>query len=182
MSSKERYEFVEYHKWKFNATWYQRVVGDMVVTVRGEIGILGIYNHTVGASPFEGFQVGGDGLMSYNISGTETIALRGYSNGSLTPAGAANAYSRYTVEARYPLSLNPSATLYGLAFLEAGNAWYNFSDINPFSVHRSAGVGIRIFLPMFGKLGVDWGYGFDPVNGVVTTAGSQFHFIIGQSF
>jgi len=182
MTSKERYEFVEYHKWKFNAAWYQRVVGDMVVTVRGEIGILGIYNHTVGSSPFEGFQVGGDGLMSYNISGTETIALRGYSNGSLTPAGAANAYSRYTVEARYPLSLNPSATLYGLAFLEAGNAWYDFSDINPFSVHRSAGVGIRIFLPMFGKLGVDWGYGFDPVNGNISTAGSQFHFIIGQSF
>ncbi len=182
MTSKERYKFVEYHKWKFNAAWYQRVVGDMVVTVRGEIGILGIYNHTVGYSPFEGFQVGGDGLMSYNISGTETIALRGYSNGSLTPAGASNAYSRYTLEARYPLSLNPSATLYGLAFLEAGNAWYKFSDINPFSVHRSAGVGIRIFLPMFGKLGVDWGYGFDPVNGIVTTAGSQFHFIIGQSF
>ena len=182
MDDKERYEFVEFHKWKFSAAWYQRIVGDLVVTARGELGILGVYNHDVGPSPFEGFNVGGDGLMTYNISGAETIALRGYSNGSLTPFGAGNAYTRYTLEMRYPLSLDPNATLYGLAFLEAGNAWYDLQEVNPFKVHRSAGVGVRIFLPMFGKLGVDWGYGFDPVYGNVTTAGSQFHFIIGQSF
>jgi len=182
MEDKERYKFVEYHKWKFNAAWYQSIVGNLVVTARAEIGILGIYNHNVGPSPFEGFNVGGDGLMSYNISGTETIALRGYSNGSLTPAQGGNAYTKYTLELRYPLSLNPSATLYGLAFLEAGNAWYKFSEINPFSAYRAAGVGVRIFLPMFGKLGVDWGYGFDPIYGKPTAAGSQFHFIIGQNF
>ena len=182
MEDKERYKFVEYHKWKFNAAWYQSIVGNLVVTARAEIGILGIYNHEVGPSPFEGFNVGGDGLMSYNISGTETIALRGYSNGSLTPVQGGNAYTKYTLELRYPLSLNPSATLYGLAFLEAGNAWYKFSEINPFAAYRAAGVGVRIFLPMFGKLGVDWGYGFDPIYGKPTAAGSQFHFIIGQSF
>ncbi len=182
MEDKERYKFVEYHKWKFNAAWYQSIVGNLVVTARAEIGILGIYNHEVGPSPFEGFNVGGDGLMSYNISGTETIALRGYSNGSLTPVQGGNAYTKYTLELRYPLSLNPSATLYGLAFLEAGNAWYKFSEINPFAAYRAAGVGVRIFLPMFGKLGVDWGYGFDPIYGKPTAAGSQFHFIIGQNF
>ena len=182
MDDKEKYEFVEYHKWKFNAAWYQSIVGDLVITARAEVGILGIYNHNVGPSPFEGFNVGGDGLVSYNISGTETIALRGYSNGSLTPAQGGNAYTKYTLELRYPLSLNPSATLYGLAFLEAGNAWYEFSAINPFAAYRAAGVGVRIFLPMFGKLGVDWGYGFDPIYGNPTAAGSQFHFIIGQNF
>ena len=182
MDSKQRYEFVEYHKWKFSAAWYQRIVGDLVVVARGELGILGMYNHEVGPSPFEGFNVGGDGLMSYNISGTETIALRGYSNGSLTPAGAGNAYVKYTLEMRFPLSLDPNATLYALTFLEAGNAWYDLQEVNPFKVHRSAGVGVRIFLPMFGKLGVDWGYGYDPVYGNINTAGSQFHFIIGQNF
>ena len=182
MSDKQKYEFIEYHKWKFNAAWYQSIVGDLVITARAEIGILGIYNHEVGPSPFEGFNVGGDGLVSYNISGTETIALRGYSNGSLTPAQGGNAYTKYTMELRYPLSLNPSATLYGLAFLEAGNAWYEFSEINPFAAYRAAGLGVRIFLPMFGKLGVDWGYGFDPIYGNPTASGSQFHFIIGQNF
>jgi outer membrane protein insertion porin family len=182
MTDKQRYEYVEYHKWKFNAAWYQSIVGDLVVTARAEMGILGIYNHNVGSSPFEGFNVGGDGLVSYNISGTETIALRGYANGSLTPAQGGNAYTKYTLELRYPLSLNPSATLYALAFLEAGNAWYEFSEINPFAAYRAAGVGVRIFLPMFGKLGVDWGYGFDPIYGNPTASGSQFHFIIGQNF
>jgi len=182
MNSKERYKFVEYHKWKFSAAWYQRIIGNLVVTARGEIGILGMYNSDVGPSPFEGFNVGGDGLMSYNISGTETIALRGYANGALTPAGAASAYAKYTLEMRYPLSLDPNATLYALTFLEAGNAWYDLKNVNPFNVHRAAGVGVRIFLPMFGKLGVDWGYGFDPVYGNISTSGSQFHFIIGQNF
>ena len=182
MSDKQKYEYIEYHKWKFNAAWYQSIVGDLVITARAEMGILGIYNHNVGSSPFEGFNVGGDGLVSYNISGTETIALRGYSNGSLTPSQGGNAYTKYTLELRYPLSLNPSATLYGLAFLEAGNAWYDLKNVNSFDVHRAAGVGVRIFLPMFGKLGVDWGYGFDPVYGNISTSGSQFHFIIGQNF
>ncbi len=182
IDAKERYKFVEYHKWNINSSWFQRVAGDLVLMTKGELGILGIYNHEVGNSPFEGFNVGGDGLMSYTISGTETIALRGYSNQAFTPNGSANAYTKYTLELRYPLSLDPNATLYGLAFLEAGNAWYKLNEINLFDIHRSAGVGIRIFLPMFGKLGVDWGYGFDPLYGNATSAGSQFHFIIGQNF
>ncbi len=182
MDAKERYKFVEYHKWNITSSWFQRVAGDLVLMTKGELGILGIYNHEVGNSPFEGFNVGGDGLMSYTISGTETIALRGYSNQAFTPNGSANAYTKYTLELRYPLSLDPNATLYGLAFLEAGNAWYKLNEINLFAIHRSAGVGIRIFLPMFGKLGVDWGYGFDPLYGNATSAGGKFHFIIGQNF
>ncbi len=182
MTDKEKYKFIEYHKWKFNASWFTKLVGNLVLNTRVEYGILGMYNKTVGPSPFGGFNVGGDGLMSYNIGGTETIALRGYENNSLTPANGGNLYNKYTLELRYPLSLNPQATLYGLTFVEGGNAWYQVKDFNPFSIHRSAGVGVRIFLPMFGKLGVDWGYGFDEIPGRPNASGSQFHFIIGQNF
>ncbi len=182
MTDKEKYKFIEYHKWKFNASWFTKLVGNLVLNTRVEYGILGMYNKTVGPSPFGGFNVGGDGLMSYNIGGTETIALRGYENNSLTPAKGGNLYNKYTLELRYPVSLNPQATLYGLTFVEGGNAWYQVKDFNPFSIHRSAGVGIRIFLPMFGKLGVDWGYGFDEIPGRPNASGSQFHFIIGQNF
>jgi len=152
------------------------------LNTRAEFGFLGMFNKDYGYSPFEGFNLGGDGLVTYNLYGMETIALRGYENGSLTPASGGNVYDKFTVEIRYPLSLNPSATLYGLAFFEAGKAWYEFKDFNPFNINRAAGVGVRIFLPMFGKLGVDWGYGFDEIPGNPTAHKSQFHFIIGQNF
>ncbi|NOZ47252.1 MAG: BamA/TamA family outer membrane protein, partial [Chlorobi bacterium] len=157
-----------------------------------EFGFLGMYNKQVGPSPFEGFNLGGDGLSGYNLYGRETIALRGYDNGStnqgsLTPVingrvAGGNIYDKFTIELRYPFSLNPSATIYGLAFLEGGNAWYDQTKFNPFDIKRTAGAGIRVFLPMFGMLGVDWGYGFDVVPSTLEKSGGQFAFIIGQQF
>ncbi len=182
MNDEDKYKFIEYHKWKFNVSWFSSLAGKLVLNTRAEFGFLGMFNKDYGYSPFEGFNLGGDGLVTYNLYGMETIALRGYENGSLTPASGGNVYDKFTVEIRYPLSLNPSATLYGLAFFEAGKAWYEFKDFNPFNIHRAAGVGVRIFLPMFGKLGVDWGYGFDEIPGSPTSHKSQFHFIIGQNF
>lgn len=182
LSEEEKYKYIEYNKWKFNSTWVTSLAGKLVLSTRAEFGFLGRWSKAYGYSPFEGFNLGGDGLVTYNLQGMETIALRGYENGSLTPDAGGNVYDKFTVELRYPLSLNPSATLYGLTFVEAGKAWSEFHDFNPFSVHRSAGVGVRIFLPMFGKLGVDWGYGFDEVPGNPNAHKSQFHFIIGQNF
>jgi len=182
MTDQQKYKWIEYHKWKFSGAWFTNVVDKMVLAVKGEFGFLGMYNKEYGPSPFEGFTMGGDGLVSYNLYGKETIALRGYENNSLTPAAGGNIYDKFLMEMRYPLSLNPSATLYGLVFVEGGNTWSDYDEFSPFNIYRSAGVGVRIFLPMFGKLGVDWGYGFDPVYGRPTANGSQFHFIIGQSF
>lgn len=183
MTDEEKYKWIEYHKWKFNSSWFTTLAGKLVMNTKAEFGFLGLYNKQLGPSPFEGFNVGGDGLTGYNLYGRETIALRGYDNGSLTPSLGGNIYNKFTLELRYPLSLNPSATFYGLAFLEGGNAWYKFSDFNPFDIKRAAGVGVRIYLPMFGLLGVDWGYGFDDANdGSSNSNGSQFHFIIGQQF
>jgi len=158
----------------------------LVLSTKAQFGYLGHYNNDLGPSPFEGFDVGGDGMSGYNLYGYETIALRGYENGSLTPRvnglRAGNVYDKLTLELRYPITLNPSATLFGLVFLEAGNAWYSIDQFNPFAQHRSAGVGMRAFLPMFGLLGIDWGYGFDPIPGKPGANGSQFHFTIGQQF
>lgn len=177
----KEYKWIEYHKWTFKSSWFTNLAGKLVMNTKAEFGFLGLYSRKVGPSPFEGYDVGGDGLTGYNLYGRETIALRGYDNGSLTPGKGGNIYSKYTLEMRYPLSLNPSATFYGLAFLEGGNCWNNFSQFNPFELKRAAGVGIRIFLPMFGLLGVDWGYGFDEVVKPGQNK-SQFHFIIGQQF
>lgn len=153
------------------------------MNARAEFGFLGLYNKAIGPSPFEGFYVGGDGLSGYNLYGRETISLRGYDSGSLTPQIGGNIYDKYTLEFRYPLSLNPSATFYVLTFAEGGNSWYRFKDFNPFDIRRAAGVGVRIFLPMFGMLGVDWGYGFDKTNRNGGNGNkSQFHFVIGQQF
>lgn len=178
----EKYKWIEYHKWKLKAEWYTRLVENLVLRTKGEFGFLGFYNKSIGYSPFEGFNMGGDGLMTYNIYGMETIALRGYENGSLTPKGGGHLFNKFLMELRYPLSLNPSATFYVLGFAAAGNAWSGFEKYNPFQVYRSAGVGIRVFLPMMGKLGVDWGYGFDEIPGSPGANGSHFHFIIGQEF
>jgi len=184
-----RFRWLEYHKWTFKAAWYITLTGNLVLSPRVEYGHLAMYNRSVGHSPFEKFAVGGDGLSGYSITGTDVIALRGYANRSLTPIDDrnnenGNIYTKYTLEMRYPFTLNPSATVYGLAFLEAGNAWSEFSEFDPFLVRRSAGVGIRAFLPMFGMLGIDWGYGFDEfVNANRAFGGKgEIHFILGQQF
>lgn len=185
---KEKYKWIEYHKWTGKAQWYQSLVGDLVLYTGAQFGYLGYYNRDIGYSPFEGFDLGGDGMSGYNLYGKETIGLRGYDNGSLTPLQAesnvrvANIYTKYTVEMRYPITLQPQAAIYILAFLEAGNSWYEFRTLNPFNIHRSAGVGARLFLPMIGMLGIDWGYGFDQVPHKPTAHKGQFHFTIGQTF
>lgn len=185
-SDQDKYRWIEYHKWKFKADWYISLAGNLVLYTRAHFGYLGYYNPDIGPSPFEGFDLGGDGLTGYNLYGRETIAQRGYENSSLTPIvngkKSGNVYNKYTVELRYPFTLNPSATVFGIAFLEAGNAWYSIDDFNPFLVKRAAGVGLRAFLPMFGLLGIDWGYGFDEIPGRPDANGSQFHFTIGQQF
>jgi outer membrane protein insertion porin family len=196
-----KFKLIEYHKWSFDAAWYTRVVKDLVIAVRSEFGYLGFYNPDIGTSPFEKFEVGGSGMMGYNLYGTDIVALRGYAEGSLTPTSIVsrngvnqqiddgNVYVKYTLEFRYPFTLNPSATIYGLAFLEGGNAWSQIEQFNPFGIKRSAGIGIRAFLPMFGMLGIDWGYGFDMPNSNLTNDdrqrgfhGSEFHFTMGQQF
>ena len=186
MSDIDKYRWIEYHKWTFKSDWYVSLAGNLVLYTRAHFGYLGHYNDDIGPSPFEGFDLGGDGLTGYNLYGRETIALRGYENSSLTPIingnKSGNIYNKYSVEVRYPFTLNPSATVFGLVFLEAGNAWYSFDDFNPFLVKRSAGIGLRAFLPMFGLLGIDWGYGFDEVPGKPDANKGQFHFTIGQQF
>lgn len=188
-SSQERYKWIEYHKWSFKGAVYTKLVGDLVLMARAQFGYLGYYNRNWGYSPFEGFRVGGDGMSGYDTYGSEIISLRGYENYSLTPTAvssynntgnyyAGNVYDKFTVELRYPVVLQPQSTIYALVFLEGGNCWSDIRDFNPFQIKRSAGVGVRVFLPMIGLLGVDWGWGFDdPVNGK-----SQFHFVIGQQF
>ncbi len=186
VSMEEKYKWIEYHKWVFKSDYYTSLAGNLVLYARAHFGYLGHYNNDIGPSPFEGFDLGGDGLTGYNLYGRETIALRGYENGSLTPTingnKSGNLYTKYTLELRYPFTLNPSATVFGLLFLEAGKAWYSFDTFNPFLVNRSAGVGVRAFLPMFGLLGIDWGYGFDEVTGKPGVNKGQFHFTIGQQF
>jgi len=183
---KELYNWIEFHKWKFLADWYTTLAGKLVLYSRAHFGYKGFYNKDIGPSPFEGFDLGGDGLTGYSLYGYETIALRGYENSSLTPRingqKSGNVYEKLTIELRYPFSLNPQATIFGLIFVEAGNAWYSIKDYNPFMIRRSAGVGIRAFLPMFGLLGVDWGYGFDEIPGLPDASEGQFHFTIGQQF
>ena len=189
-SSRERFRWIEYHKWKFSGAVYTRLVGDLVLMTRAQFGYLGYYNRNWGYSPFEGFLLGGDGMSGYNTYGSEIIAMRGYENYSLTPyepskynssgyAYAGNVYDKFTVELRYPVILQPSSTIFVLAFLEGGNCWSDIRDFNPFQIKRSAGVGVRIYLPMIGLLGLDWGYGFD---NPVQSNRSQFHFMIGQQF
>lgn len=190
MTDSEKYRWIEYHKWTSRIQWYMTLVDNLVLYTNFQMGIMGYFNKDIGHSPFEGFDLGGDGMSGYNLYGKETIGLRGYQNGSLTPytkvngrfVGDGHLYSKYTVELRYPISLKPQAAIYVLAFLEAGNAWRNADEFNPFNVHRSAGVGARMFLPMLGMLGVDWGYGFDKVPGRPDANGGEFHFIIGMPF
>ena len=187
----ERYKNIEYHKWTFKGAIFKPLdrARKLVIMGRVEMGFLGYYNEYL-RSPFEKFVVGGDGMSGYNTYGSQTIGVRGYENSSLTPmkfidgrqAYDGNIYTKMTLELRYPITLQPSATVFALVFAEGGNAWSEFKDYNPFQLKRSAGVGLRIFLPIFGLMGIDWGYGYDNVPFRPNAGGSQFHFIIGQSF
>ena len=190
-TDQEKYRWIEFHKWIFKADYYFPLSSNdkLVLNTKAAFGFLGFYNSDIGPSPFEYFYVGGDGMSGYNFYGREVISQRGYTNGSLTPYDpvrlkpSGNVYSKITMELRYPVSLNPQATIYGLAFLETGRAWYSLGEFNPFNMNRAAGFGLRANLPMFGLLGIDWGYGFDPVPTRQSGSnGSQFHFIIGQQF
>ena len=188
LDENEKYKWIEMHKWKFKATWYTELYDKLVLMTRVRFGLLGHYNNQIGTTPFHRFYLGGDGLNNYSLDSREIIGMRGYKNESLTPRNTTNTgmtggdvYTRYTMELRYPLSLNPQATIYALTFVEAGNCWMGIKNFNPFDVKRSAGLGVRIYLPMFGLLGLDWGYGFDDVYGVSDAGGSQFHFSIGCS-
>lgn len=178
------HKWVEYHKWKLKLKTYTALTAlskTPVIMTRVEYGFVGYYDKYK-KSPFETFDVGGDGMTGYSSYATESIALRGYDNSSLTPtrSNLGYAYSRLGLELRYPLMLEPTTSIYMSAFLEAGNAWSDIGKFNPFDLKRSAGVGVRIFLPMIGMMGIDWAYGFDKVFGSKQYSGSQFHFVLGQ--
>ena len=190
LSENEKYKWIEMHRWTFKAAWYTELYEKLVMMTRVRFGYLGHYNDQIGPTPFHRFFLGGDGLSSYSVDSRELVGMRGYANNSLTPGyysnsgtggNGGNIMSKYTLELRYPLSLNPQATIYALTFLEAGNCWLGFNNFDPFDVKRSAGLGVRIYLPMFGLLGLDWGYGFDDVYGTSGNNHSQFHFSIGGS-
>lgn len=185
-TEQEKYKFLEFHKWKFNVSWFTKIVDNLVLNVRLKTGFIGWYNKNIGAPPFERFYLGGDGLSSWALDGREIIGMRGYDDSALTPMQngeyvGGTIFNKFTAELRYPITLNPSATIYVLGFVEAGNSWLDKRKYTPFNLYKSAGLGIRIYLPMFGLLGFDWGYGFDPVPGQKDAAGSRFHISINQS-
>lgn len=184
ISDQEKYKYIEYYKWKYKSSWYSAFTDKLVLATKIEMGLLGAYSNSLGVAPFERFYVGGDGLsgMGMVYDGRELISLRGYSENSVSPQTGATIYNKYTSELRYALSLNPSSTMYALGFLEAGNAWDNFDNFNPFTVKRSAGFGVRIMLPMIGMMGLDYGWGLDDIPGRSDANGGQFHFSIGQQF
>ncbi len=188
--------WLEFYKWKFEGIWYAKLVGNkkpLVLMARANFGFIGRYNEQRAYTPFERFWLGGAGLIGFSLDGRELIALRGYMDNSLTPTGydasmgryiqqGGLIYDKFTMELRFPISLNPSATVFPLVFLEAGKAWLSVEDMNPFEIYRSAGMGVRIFLPMFGMIGLDWGYGFDEVLYRPGVNGANFHFLLGQQF
>lgn len=186
----EKFKWIEYHKWEFKSKFYTPLTKNthtLVLYTGIEYGFLGYYDKDR-KSPFEGYEVGGDGMSGYSLYGKEYVKLRGYENNSLSARDAygnssANLYSKMTMELRYPLSLAQQATIYALAFVEAGNSWNKINEFQPFDLKRSAGVGIRIFLPMFGLLGIDWGYGYDKtISGKASDSGSHFSFVLGKEF
>ena len=182
LSSEERFKLVEYHKWKLNADWFAPITSKLVIRTHGEFGYLGSYNKDLGLPPFERFYVGGDGLANFVIDGREIIGLRGYTNNSITPGGGGALYNKYVFEMRYIIANNPSAQVFPLIFMEGGNNYDNFWDYRAFNLKRSAGAGLRIYMPMFGLMGVDVAYGFDPEPNGAAASGWQTHFIIGQQF
>ena len=182
LSPEDRFKLVEYHKWKLNADWFAPITSKFVIRTHGEFGYLGSYNKDLGLPPFERFYVGGDGLSNFVIDGREIIGLRGYTNNSITPAGGGALYNKFILEFRYILANTPSAQVFPLVFMEGGNNYDNFWDYRAFNLKRSAGAGIRIYMPMFGLMGVDVAYGFDPEPNGASASGWQTHFIIGQQF
>lgn len=178
----ERFNWLEFYKVTFKGDWYTRVVGKLILKPSMEFGFLGAYNNDRGAIPFERFFLGGDGLGTYSLDGRETIALRGYPNQALSSQDGGTIYNKFSLELRYPITLGAQAKIYALAFLEGGASFGNFRDYNPFNLKRSAGLGIRLFMPAFGLLGIDFGHGFDPLPGQTVKNGWETHFIIGQQF
>jgi outer membrane protein insertion porin family len=191
----ERYRFLEYHKWMFDASYYTKIVGKLVLETRAHFGFIGSYSKNLGVGPFERFTLGGDGLAGQNfLLGNDVIGLRGYENNAITPPDYGSnkpsvyssqlkggvVYNKYVAELRYPITTGQAATIYGFVFAEGGNNWGNFDQFNPFDVYRSAGFGARIFMPAFGLIGINWGYGFDTLPGAAQKSGAQFHFTIGQ--
>lgn len=185
MPDSERYQWIEFHKWQLKSQWFQALTPNqnLVLMVKAEMGYLGHYNKHK-TSPFERFEVGGDGMSGYNIYGIDIISMRGYEDGALDPVNDyySIAYNKYTAELRYPVILKPSSQIYVLGFLEGGNAFDSWESFSPFKIKRSAGVGVRLYLPVVGMLGIDWGYGFDAPAGQTDKSGSQFHFVMGQQF
>jgi outer membrane protein insertion porin family len=184
----KKFNWLEYYKIKFKGDWYTTLYDKLVLRTLGEFGFMGAYNNNRGIVPFERFYLGGDGLANFSLDGREVIQLRGYQNQTLTPLNergeqiGGTIYNKFTLELRYPITLKPSASVYVLSFAEAGAAYDSFKNYNPFELQRSAGFGVRVFMPMFGLLGIDFGYGFDPVPGQSQKSGWQTHFILGQSF
>lgn len=184
MPDRTRYKWIEYHRWQFNARWFLPISRNnkFVLMAAAEMGFLGHYNKNK-VSPFERFEVGGDGMSGYTIYGVDIIRLRGYENGALDPTSDYSiGYNKYTMELRYPVILKESSQIYVLGFLEGGNGYSSWKDFSPFRIKRSAGLGVRIYLPIVGLLGLDWGWGFDAPAGSTRRSGSQFHFTMGQTF
>jgi outer membrane protein insertion porin family len=184
----EKYKWLEYYKVQVTGDWFTTLYKKLVMRTLMQFGFLGAYNQDRGVIPFERYYLGGDGMLGNSIDGRQNIQLRGYENGALTPASAngdafgATIYNKFSLELRYPITLKASASIYALAFAEAGQSYESLSDYQPFNLARSSGVGLRVFMPAFGLLGIDFGYGFDPVPGAIEPSGWQTHFIIGQQF
>ena len=178
----ERYKWLEFYKIKFKGEWYTKLAGKLILKPTFEFGFLGAYNNDRGVIPFERFFLGGDGLGTYSLDGREAIALRGYPNQSLSSQDGGSIYNKFSLELRHPITLAQQTKIYALAFLEGGASYNNFDDFDPFAVKRSAGIGLRLFMPAFGLLGIDFGHGFDPLPGDTVKSGWQTHFIIGQQF
>ena len=177
-----RFKWLEFYKIKFKGEWYTKLAGKLILKPTFEFGFLGAYNNDRGVIPFERFFLGGDGLGTYSLDGREAIALRGYPNQSLSSQDGGSIYNKFSLELRHPITLAQQTKIYALAFLEGGASYNNFDDFDPFTIQRSAGVGLRLFMPAFGLLGIDFGHGFDPLPGDINKSGWQTHFIIGQQF
>ncbi|MGB5242261.1 MAG: outer membrane protein assembly factor BamA [Lutimonas sp.] len=182
LPDEEKYEWLEYYKINFMGRWFTQIYKDLILMSNAEFGFLGAYNQDIGVSPFERFYVGGDGMATGQFDGRQVIALRGYPNSSLTSFAGGTVYNKISFELRYAITLKPSASIYALTFLEGGNSFDSFQEFKPFELKRSAGAGIRVFMPAFGLLGIDFGYGFDDIPGTDEISGWQTHFIIGQQF
>ena len=184
LSDQDRYRWIEYHRWELKSRWFQPLTRDnkLVLMAKAEMGYLGNYNkHKV--SPFQRFEIGGDGMSGYTIYGVDIIGLRGYEDGALDPGNNYSvAYNKYTMELRYPVVQKDQSQVFVLGFLEGGSGFNSWKEFSPFKIKRSAGLGVRLYLPVVGLIGIDWGYGFDAPFGEKSASGSRFHFTMGQSF